>query len=469
MLIRYLIHADDRWTKRPECALHSLRWRHRGRTARLCRVEKQPLPALQHRVGAGNLGQALSTAPKPRLLYLASSFPYGKNDTFFGPEVRELLRQGVDVLAVPVRPRGSLTTPDAEPLTLRRPLLDRAIACAAFAETMRAPRAVAAALVLLFRCRSPAVLVKNLAAFPKALWVANLARAWSADHIHAHWAGPPSTVALVASRLSGIPWSFTAHFADIEANNLMREKSESALFVRFIAQAMIELCRRTAPGSDESRWVLLHLGVDLPPPPTPRVTLNTPPVVLMAARFDPEKRHETLLHATRLLLDDGVGVDVWLAGSGSLEEKTRRLARELGVQSAVRFVGFVRNERLLEWLSIGCIDLVVLPSDAEGIPVSLIEALAHGVPAVGTTVGGVAELLGDGCGELVQPADADELAHAIARLLRSPQLRAERGRAGRARIEQEFAVESIVRRLRLLAGIGGAAEGHAVDPRQGNS
>jgi glycosyltransferase involved in cell wall biosynthesis len=450
MLLRYLNRADDRWTER------AFGRRHRSRAARLSRV------------GADNR-QALSPASKPRLLYLASSFPYGKNDTFFAPEVRELVRQGVDVRAVPVRPRGPLTTPDAEPLTLQRPLLDAAIAWTALVETMRAPRAVAAALVLLFRSRSPAVVVKNLAAFPKALWVANLARTWPADHIHAHWAGPPSTVALVASRLSGIPWSFSAHFADIEANNLVREKSESAVFVRFIAQAMIELCRRTAPGSDESRWVLLHLGVDLPPPPTPRVTLNTPPVVLMAARFDPEKRHETLLHAIRLLLDNGVSVDVWLAGSGPLEDQTRQLAHELGVERAVRFLGFVQNERLLEWLSIGRIDLVVLPSDAEGIPVSLIEALAHGVPAVGTTVGGVAELLGDGCGELVRPADADELAHAIARLLRSPQLRAERAQAGRARVEQEFAVDSIVRRLRRLAGIGDAAESHAIDPRQGDT
>lgn len=405
----------------------------------------------------------LPLSPRPRLLYLASSFPYGKNDTFFAPEVRELVRQGVDVRVVPVRPRGALTTEDAEPLAVRRPLLDAVIARAALVEVLRSPRAVGAAFALLFRRPSPPVLLKNLAAFPKALWLAHVARSWPADHIHAHWAGPPSTVALVASRLSGVEWSLTAHFADIEANNLLREKSASARFVRFIAQAMMELYRRTAPGSDESRWVLLHLGVDLPPEPTLRAVPNTPPVVLMAARFDREKRHEALMHATRSLLDDGVVVEVWLAGSGPLEDETRKLACELGIEPAVRFLGFVENQLLLEWLSTGCIDLVVLPSDAEGLPVSLIEALAHGVPAIGTNVGGVAELLGEGCGELVGPADAHELANAMTRLLQSPQLRVDRAQAGRARIEREFAVECIVQRLRQLAALGGAAEAHPAD------
>src|SRR5437588_7104937 len=61
---------------------------------------------------------------RPRLVYLASSFPYGRNDVFFGPEVRELRRQGVDVLAVPVRPRGALTNADAAALAVPKPLLD---------------------------------------------------------------------------------------------------------------------------------------------------------------------------------------------------------------------------------------------------------------------------------------------------------------------------------------------------------
>jgi colanic acid/amylovoran biosynthesis glycosyltransferase len=389
----------------------------------------------------------------PRLLYVASSFPYGQNDTFFAPEVRELVRQGMDVLAVPLRPRGALTTPDAESLTARKPLLDGEIARAAVAQLVRSPIPTLAAFLLLFRSPAPNVLLRNLVAFPKALWLARLARAWRADHIHAHWAGPPSTAAMIASRLSGVPWSFTAHLADIQARNLLYEKCSSALVVRFIAHSMQDLMRECAPGADESAWIVLRLGIELPPVRTSPPPANDPPVVLFAARFDPEKRHATLIDAVATLVSEGENLELWLAGSGRLLPAARQQAADLGIERVVRFLGYVPNAEILEWLQAGRVDAVALPSDWEGIPVSLIEALAHGVPAAASEVGGVAELLGDGCGLLVPEGDRAALADAIRRLLRSPQLREDVSRAGRERVEREFAVDRVVTELRTLLGL----------------
>jgi glycosyltransferase involved in cell wall biosynthesis len=386
-----------------------------------------------------------------RLLYVTSSFPYGLNDRFFAPEVQELLRQGVDVMSVPVRPRGPLTTPDAESLTQKRALLDFEIARTALLEILADPAAAARAFALLCRSPAPRTLLRNVAAFPKALWLASLARSWKADHIHAHWAGPPSTVALLASKLSGVPWSFTAHADDIAANNLLREKSASAKFVRFIAEGMMDRARITAPGIDESRWVLVRFGVEVPQQPPRNEAPNDPPVLLMAARFAPEKRHDLVLEATRRLIDRGVEIEVWFAGPESpLEERAKQLAHRLDLDGVVRFRGFVPRATVLDWLGSGDVDCVVLASDREGLPVSLIEALSHRVPAIGTEVGGIPELLGDGCGELVPADDADALADAIERVLRTPALRAGVVEAGRARVEREFAVQSVVRRLKTL-------------------
>lgn len=391
---------------------------------------------------------------RPRLVYVTSSFPWGRNDTFFAPEVRELVRQGVDVLAVPMRPRGPLTTPDAGPLAVRKPLLDGEIARHVAAELVRAPRELAAAVLLLLRSPAPGVLLRNLAALPKAIWLARRARAWEADHIHAHWAGPPSTAAMIASRLSGVPWSFTAHATEIYADNLLREKCRSARFVRFVAHAMMERARQVAPGVDESGWVLLRLGIELPAATRHRPA-NDPPVLLLAASFTGSKGHAVLLEAVRRLVDDGRHVEAWLAGAGPTEEETRLQAHRLGLDDVVRFHGYVPNARVLEWLAQGRVDLVVLPSESEGLPVSLLEALAHAVPAVAADVGGVAELLGDGCGELVPPGDPGPLAAALQRLLTSPELRAGYGAAGRARVEREYAVEGVVARLRELLGFEG--------------
>jgi colanic acid/amylovoran biosynthesis glycosyltransferase len=387
---------------------------------------------------------------RPRLLFLASSFPYGKNDTFFAPEARELVRQGTDLVVVPVRPRGELTTENGGWTTIRRPLLDAQIAAAAAAELLRAPRQVLSALALLARSPRPSVLLRNLAAFPKALWCARLARLRRIDHIHAHWAGPPSTVALVASRLSGVPWSMTAHFADIAANNLLREKSESALFVRFIAQAMAQLARETEAGLDESRWVVLHLGIDVPPPHGGERPLHDPPRLLMSARFDPEKRHAVLVDAVAELHRRGVRVEARLAGTGRLLEDVRGRAEAAGVGDAVRFLGYVPNAEVLRYLEGGEVDFVVLPSDAEGIPVSLIEALAYEVPAAACDAGGVAELLGDGCGELAEPPDAAGVADAVERLLADESLRRGNVERGRARVEREFSATATARHLREL-------------------
>jgi glycosyltransferase involved in cell wall biosynthesis len=389
-----------------------------------------------------------------RLVYVASSFPWGRNDTFFAPEVRELVQQGVEVLAVPMRPRGPLTTPDAAGSAIRKPLLDREIARYALAEVARAPLATVSLVRLLLRSPAPNVLLRNVAALPKALWLARLARQWDADHIHAHWAGPPSTAAMIASRLSGIPWSFTAHATEIYADNLLREKCRSAAFVRFIARAMMERARGVAPGVDESRWVLLRLGIDVPArvPPPPA---NDPPVLLLAASFTGTKGHSDLLEAGRQLVEAGRRLEIWLAGAGPKEGEIRQQVRRLELDDVVRFPGYVPNDQVLEWLATGRVDLVVLPSESEGVPVSLMEALAHGVPAVATDVGGVAELLGEGCGELVPPGDPGALAAALARVVDSPRLRAEYAEAGRARIEREFAIDRVVGRLRELLGFDG--------------
>jgi colanic acid/amylovoran biosynthesis glycosyltransferase len=390
-----------------------------------------------------------------RLIYVASSFPWGRNDTFFGPEVRELRRQGVEVLAVPMRPRGPLTTAHAAESAIRKPLLDRQIAWHALVEVARAPLAAFSLLRLMLRSPAPNVLLRNVAALPKALWLARLARRWNADHIHAHWAGPPSTAAMIASRISGIPWSFTAHATEIYADNLLHEKCRSAAFVRFVARAMMERARGVAPEADESRWVLLRLGIDVPEQ-VPAPPANEPPVLLLAASFTGSKGHSALLEAARRLVDEGRRLEVWLAGAGAKEDEIRRQAGRLELEGIARFHGYVPNDQVIQWLAAGRVDIVTLPSESEGLPVSLIEALAHGIPAVATDVGGVAELLGEGCGELVPPHDPDALAAALARVLDSPSLRTDYARAGRARIEREFAVDRVVVRLRELLGFNDA-------------
>ena len=100
----------------------------------------------------------------------------------------------------------------------------------------RKPLRVAIGAGLLLRSRPSINTVRNLAVFPKALWLASVAAEWKADHIHCHWAGTTATMAMIASKLSGVPWSLTAHRSDIVSNNLLGAKARSATMVRAIAE-----------------------------------------------------------------------------------------------------------------------------------------------------------------------------------------------------------------------------------------
>jgi colanic acid/amylovoran biosynthesis glycosyltransferase len=403
------------------------------------------------------------------VVYVTARLPFGDGEPFIVPEIIQLGAKGCDLTVVPVRTAGAVADGDAlalVPMTACVPLLSLRVLGAALAETVRAPLNVGGALLLLRGSTRPRVLLKNLTVFPKALWLARHARTVGADHIHAHWASTSSTLAMVAGEVSGIPWSFTAHRWDIAENNLLREKARLACFVRVISAHGAEELRGIVGDSSWSPWVH-HIGVRLPPkadtPPPARGPLR----ILTAARFVQKKGHANLLQAVELLAQRGVAVHIELAGDGPLEPELRERVTELGLADAVEFLGRVSHEDLLTDMARGRWDAMALPSivtrsgELEGIPVSLIEAMACGLPVVGTDAGGVPELLGDGAGLLVPPCDPSALADAIELLARDDALRASLADRGRQRVEEAFSVERIVaalhRRFRECAPGRGSA------------
>ena len=130
----------------------------------------------------------------------------------------------------------------------------------------------------------------------------------------------------------------------------------------------------------------------------------------------------------------------------------------------MQFLGYRLHEEILGRYQEGAVDVVVLPSVDlgnhlhEGIPVSLMEAMAEGIPVVSTTTGGIGELLRDGAGLMVPPGDPAALAEALERLIRSPELRRQLGDAGRRRVSEEFSIERVVAQLATQIRAAGARE-----------
>ena len=146
-------------------------------------------------------------------------------------------------------------------------------------------------------------------------------------------------------------------------------------------------------------------------------------VVGTVASFEKEKGCDVLLRAAAKVVEKFPNAMFRLYGDGSLREKLAALSKRLGIEKNVEFEGL--KEPLEKVLA--RFDIFVLPSIEEGLSTALIAALASGCPVVASRTGGIPEVVGEGCGILVEPARPDELAESIATLLENESLRADLG------------------------------------------
>ena len=136
----------------------------------------------------------------------------------------------------------------------------------------------------------------------------------------------------------------------------------------------------------------------------------------IAAMDGPEKGHSILLQAARVLQQDAPGIQFILLGSGRLEGELRQQAESL---TNVWFAGWV--EDTVTWIA--AFDLFAFPSLIESLGSTLLDVLRAGVPIVANEIGGIPEVITEGCGVLVPPGDAGTLAEQLLRLYRSEELR----------------------------------------------
>ena len=177
------------------------------------------------------------------------------------------------------------------------------------------------------------------------------------------------------------------------------------------------------------------------------------PVILVAARLEPQKGHAILLDAMPAVLREFPRTKLVCLGEGLLRDQLESQAQRLGLQSSIRFIGFRRNVQ--DWLAL-C-DFTVLPSFFEGLPLVAIESLAAGRTMVASAVDGTPEVIVNGqTGITVPPGDSDRLADALCSLLRSPDYRDRLARQGRAWVLEHFTQERQVRETAdfYLQGLG---------------
>ncbi|HKP54370.1 MAG TPA: glycosyltransferase [Chloroflexia bacterium] len=165
-------------------------------------------------------------------------------------------------------------------------------------------------------------------------------------------------------------------------------------------------------------------------------------VILTPARLDPQKRHDILIEAARMVLSEHQQVLFLLAGEGELRAQIEIAARQAGIEERFRLLGFRTDIADLMRAS----DILAMSSDFEGLPYAILEGSAVGLPVVSTDVSGVSYAVKDGeTGLLVPAGDVAALAQALASLVRDPARRRRFGDAGAERARLLFTVERMMR------------------------
>jgi glycosyltransferase involved in cell wall biosynthesis len=266
-------------------------------------------------------------------------------------------------------------------------------------------------------------------------------------------------VALFASELTGLPFSFTAHAKDIytsEADQLARKIAKARFVVtctRYNADHLSRIARRAA-ASTPIHTIYHGIDVDFFSfGATPRP--QTPCRILSVGRLVAKKGYDDLIDALTILDRAGLDFEFIHIGSGDMEGEIRRLIRLRNLEHRVRLLGTLTHDEVLaHYRQAHCVALacrVAEDGDRDGIPNVLIEAMAVGVPVVSTRVSAIPELVEDGVtGTLVEPRRPEAMARALARVLTDRTDRIETLRRARQKVEREFDQKRCVMRLHEL-------------------
>ncbi|MFC1672215.1 glycosyltransferase [Planctomycetota bacterium] len=381
--------------------------------------------------------------------YVIDTYPR-KSELFIRREIEELVRQGVHITVfslcradrvqdnversethpVPGSPNAGSRGINIIYLPRFTPRMDKtAVAIRHIAGTLaEGPKHLAARVL-----RSPAA-----AALASALTTGKF------DVVHAHFLGVASTIALAASRMTGVPLTISAHANDIFCTGEgLPAKGRHARKVFACCQSNVEeLATRHIP--KEKIEVSYHgIPGDFAADAAPVEKEIEKPRIVALGRFVEKKGFKYLVSAVRELKHWGITPDCAIYGDGPLGSRLRDAARTADVAGCIEFPGWVEGGETSALYTgahvLVCPSVVAESGDRDGIPNVIIEAMALGIPVVATRVGGIPEAIKDeSTGMLVPPNDHLLLAEAVNRILSDTALREKITQNARARAATQF-------------------------------
>jgi len=402
-----------------------------------------------------------------RVAYVVRSWPR-LSQTFILNEVTALERIGVDIsIFAMTRADEPLVHPQVAGVAAPVMYLDEPPHARARAHARlfaAAPMRYVSTLLFAFRRRQlygGYTSCRPLQAFGNAALVADAVSAQRVSRpftqIHAHFAHDPALVGLLAHRLTGLPFSFTAHARDLYQipDAALRARVREATAVVTCCHANVEHMTRLADDREPPR--LIYHGVDLTVfrPAAARNGRSVPQIVSVG-RLVEKKGFDDLLKACALLTADGKRFACDIYGDGPQRSELEALRDQLGLAETVRFRAARTHDQLLPIYQdadvFALTPRVTGDGDRDGVPNTIVEAMACGLPVVSTRVGGTHEAVSDGVdGLLASSSDVSGIAGHLATLLDDAVRRRRMGEAA-ARSAQRFDSQASAQSLAALFG-----------------
>lgn len=400
-----------------------------------------------------------------RITYLINQYP-SVSHTFIRREIQALERLGFDVQRIALRgwDMPLVDVLDRRERELTRYVLRGGVAALFGAwcrAALRSPRRLWSASRLALRTarESNRGWPVHLVYAAEACLVAQWAREHGSTHLHAHFATNPAEIAMLAREIGGLPYSFTAHGSDImdrPAQMGLPLTVGHAAFVAAVCSYGRSQIFKWVPHALWHKVQVVRCGLD------PGYGHSTTPGdgssrrLVCVGRLSKEKGQILLVEAAHRLAQAGVPFQLVLAGDGPMRAEIEMLTHRLGLADRVRITGWLDAQGVEEAIRGAC--ALVVPSLSEGLPVVIMEAMAHARPVIAPYLAGIPELVHDKqTGWLYPVGDVDSLAAAMMQCLSTTSTTLTRmGTAARAEVTRAHDVSTEAAKLAEFFSAPGA-------------
>ena len=391
------------------------------------------------------------------IAYLASEYPK-RSHTFIRREISEMRDRGLNIKVVSIR------RPDKSELLCQQdwddyndtwsilPISVFSIASIHIRSLLSSPLLYISTFIKALKHRNPGAknLLWSIFHFVEAIILSSKIKSENITHLHTHFANVGATIGYLTSSFTGCSWSLTLHGSadfDFPAGTLLSDKLKTVKFANCVSSYGRSQLYRSIPIDYWHKIFISRCGIEIEAIPDHHPTgKNTRFTLGCVGRLSAEKGHLGLIEACHQLVNQNKDIRLVLIGDGPERQLLEKKVKELNLEERIEFKGFVSEEAVIEHLKE--IDLFVLPSLMEGIPLVLMEAMAMHIPVVAPRLAGIPELIEDNQnGLMYTPSDWQDLADKVIYLIENPDVARNLALKGRQKVLEEFTIKNSVEPL----------------------